>query len=160
MEVKHIVVVELILERKLGPTEKEIKVKLKNRLAENKGKTEPSKEEDLSKYDPLIKTITITSFLDAALIDLIFLEIDDLSGTLLLHNKYRWRMKMLKVDIKGRKLSLDELAFELEESSLSTEDQIEALSQVLKHGVLKDAPRVIKNWILYHQRYGNLNSIE
>jgi hypothetical protein len=69
-------------------------------------------------------------------------------------------MKMLKVDIKGRKLSLDELAFELEESSLSTEDQIEALSQVLKHGVLKDAPRVIKNWILYHQRYGNLNSIE
>ena len=81
MEVKHIVVVELILERKLGPTEKEIKVKLKNRLAENKGKTEPSKEEDLSKYDPLIKTITITSFLDAALIDLIFLEIDDLSGT-------------------------------------------------------------------------------
>ena len=81
MEVQNIVVVELILERKLGLTEKEIKVKLKNRLAENEGKTEPSKEEDLSKYDPLIKTISITSCLDAALIDLIFLEIGDLSGT-------------------------------------------------------------------------------
>jgi hypothetical protein len=81
MEVQNIVVVELILERKLGLTEKEIKVKLKNRLAKIEGKTELSKEEDLSKYDPLIKTITITSCLDAALIDLIFLEIGDLSGT-------------------------------------------------------------------------------
>ena len=81
MEVQNIVVVELILERKLGLTEKEIKVKLKNRLAEIEGKTELSKEEDLSKHDPLIKTITITSCLDAALIDLIFLEIGDLSGT-------------------------------------------------------------------------------
>ena len=46
---------------------------------------------------------------------------------------------MFKVNIKGRKISLDEIAYELEESCLSTEDQIEALSQVLTHGVLKDA---------------------
>ncbi|MBG07729.1 MAG: hypothetical protein CME68_03165 [Halobacteriovoraceae bacterium] len=67
---------------------------------------------------------------------------------------------MRKVDVKGRKISLNDLAKELEENNLSLEDQIEALSQVINNGLLGDAPRVIRNWVLYHQRYGRLNSFE
>jgi len=63
---------------------------------------------------------------------------------------------MFTIDIKGRKISLKELAEELEENKLPLEDQIEALSQVIKNGSLGEAPRTIRNWILYHQRYGRL----
>ena len=71
---------ELIVERKLGLTEKEIRFKFKNRLAEIEEVAAPSNEEDFSKYDLLIKTITITSCLASALTYFILFEIDHLSG--------------------------------------------------------------------------------
>ena len=55
---------------------------------------------------------------------------------------------MIKLKFADRELTITELEKELDNNLLSLEDQTSAL--------LEDSPRTIRNYVLYHQRYGRL----
>ena len=74
-------VLEWMMKNEFDLAEAKIKLKLKDQLAEFEGETESLEKTGFSKYDHLIKAISITSYLAAALTYFILLEIGYLGGS-------------------------------------------------------------------------------
>ena len=64
--------------------------------------------------------------------------------------------KMIKLKVDGRELTLSEVAKEIDNNLLSLEDQVSVLKNIIEQGLLEESPRIIRNCVLYHQRYGRL----
>ena len=64
---------------------------------------------------------------------------------------------MSSYKINGKKLSLPDAVVEFEKGDLEEKDKIEFLNQIINYGNIENAPRSIKNAIMYYVRFGLLS---